>query len=135
MRNFVQAGVVTALVLIVGSLVVSFIARARHEANRISCKNNLRMLGLSLHNYHDTAGRLPAGTKPADNLPPEQRWSWQFELIPYLYGIMDSDWHQARKRPGWELEENAAAVNVRWPVFLCQANPNQGTDNAPGLTH
>ena len=135
MRKLVQAGVVTLLVLIGGSLLVAFILRARHTANRIACHNNLRQIGVALHNYHDTKGRLPSGTKPADVLAPEQRLSWQFELVPYIEAWMDPAWQRAHKSSRWDIEENRQVVSMPIRIYLCPSNANQATPGSPGLAH
>src|SRR3954469_10165635 len=49
-----------------------------HEAaRRAQCVNNLKGIGIALHNYHEAHGEFPAGTVANPALAPEQRLSWQ----------------------------------------------------------
>ncbi|MCP4506467.1 MAG: DUF1559 domain-containing protein [Fuerstiella sp.] len=77
----VQSGVaVPALV----ALLLPAVQQARMAARRTESRNNLRQLGLAMHNYHDTFSHLPIGTQPDTNLTPEQRLSFLYSILPYI---------------------------------------------------
>ncbi len=86
--------------------------------------NNMKMLGLSLHNFHDTFGHFPAGTRPVDDekLKPEQRSSWLVSVLPYLEQA--ALYNQIHANKGvWNAEEYRDSVTVRIPTYLNPAIP------------
>lgn len=79
--------VVGASVLVIAFL-LSAIERAREAALRSESKNNLKQIGLALHNYHDTFATLPpGGIVNADGVPYH---CWTTSLDPYLWS---SPWY------------------------------------------
>ncbi|MBC8114570.1 MAG: DUF1559 domain-containing protein, partial [Candidatus Saccharimonas sp.] len=73
-----------AVVAVLVALLLPAVQQAREAARRAQSKNNLKMIGLALHNYHDTHKQFPPGTLPSQKLKPEERQSWIVALLPFL---------------------------------------------------
>ncbi|MGY8768665.1 MAG: DUF1559 family PulG-like putative transporter [Pirellulales bacterium] len=90
--TLVELLVVIAIIGILIALLLPAVQQAREAARRIQCSNNLKQLGLALHNYHDTFKKFPPGGLWGNDLPwlpggggtnPE-RGSVHVHLLPFL---------------------------------------------------
>jgi prepilin-type N-terminal cleavage/methylation domain-containing protein len=65
--TLIELLVVIAIIAILIALLLPAVQQAREAARRSQCKNNMKQLGLALHNYHDTFLRFPPGMVVAGN--------------------------------------------------------------------
>jgi prepilin-type processing-associated H-X9-DG protein len=102
------------------ALLLPAVQQAREAARRTQSMNNLKMLGIAVHNYHDSFNSFPSGTVASQTLKPNERLSWAASLLPFLeeatvYSTLDT------KQP-WNSQANSAALQATLSVFQ---NPSQ----------
>jgi prepilin-type N-terminal cleavage/methylation domain-containing protein len=85
--TLIELLVVIAIIAILIALLLPAVQQAREAARRTQCKNNLKQLGLAIHNYHDTYRKLPVLTHrdQANNAAgAEGGWAWSVSLLPFI---------------------------------------------------
>jgi len=94
----------TAGVPVLVSLLLPAVQQAREAARRTQSKNNLKQIGLAMHNYHDVWGNFPGGTVENDDLKPEERLGWAVSILPYL--DQANVYNGVQLEAGWEDQED-----------------------------
>ncbi len=140
--TLIELLVVIAIIAILIALLLPAVQQAREAARRSSCKNNMKQIGLALHNYHDTHRTFPPSyvdNYPAGAVFQNNDLGWSTFLLPFLdqaplynnisgSGAMDVDWTTIAA-----MTTGATAyAKVVLPAFICPSDPMEGVNTKIG---
>lgn len=127
--TLIELLVVIAIIAILVALLLPAVQQAREAARRSSCKNNLKQIGIALHNYHDTYSCFPSAgyRQPGGEAGP----SWFVGLLPQLeqgpaFDQLTFDGTDFGGERG--VDRNWQTLSqLRVPGLLCPSSPMQTT--------
>lgn len=130
--TLIELLVVIAIIAILIALLLPAVQQAREAARRTQCRNNLKQLGLALHNYESTHLTFPMGRVPVPSPSPQptvggsvlsasnQRDRWHSGMAMILPYIDQSNvYNQYNFSYRWNNAVNSAAVRTPISAFLC----------------
>ncbi len=149
--TLIELLVVIAIIAILVALLLPAVQQAREAARRSSCKNNLKQIGLALHNYHDTFKVFPPGyigdfghfsnsggtpvVHPKGNTNNVAQWNWTAFVAPMMeqgaaYDFLGvSDRHGAAAIDDWANTQST----FQTPVSAFRCPSDAGPDTGRGL--
>src|SRR3954467_6842984 len=143
--TLIELLVVISIIAVLIALLLPAVQSAREAARRAQCINNLKQIGLALHNYHSSQDTFPIGTvyassryNPAD--PQYSLWtSWSAHALMSQYLEQGAVYSSMNFSHGPTVQvsdsdfivgpNNPTVLNMKVSTFMCPSDPNVGNQN------
>ena len=123
--SLVELLVVIAIIGVLIALLLPAVQQAREAARNMSCKNNMKQLGIALHNYHDVHGEMPPGAIGWG----ASEGNWKQPRVPFVRHMLDFIEQGARSdlwddKLAWHAQpsENHEELFGYLPIWSCPSD-------------
>jgi prepilin-type N-terminal cleavage/methylation domain-containing protein len=133
--TLIELLVVIAIIAILIALLLPAVQQAREAARRTQCKNNMKQLGLALHNYHDVSNYFPLNSAYAAGQPVMNR-SGFVGMLPFI--DQAPMYNQMNMSLKGTVAPNLAFTQQPLPALICPSDKtgvkvdHNGFDQSPG---
>jgi prepilin-type N-terminal cleavage/methylation domain-containing protein/prepilin-type processing-associated H-X9-DG protein len=117
--TLIELLVVIAIIGILIALLLPAVQKVRDAAARISCSNNLKQIGLALHNYHDTYGTFPPGQHVVGG---KYYANWAIMILPYIeQNTLAAQYDNTMPN---DAPDNQLVRHTFVKIYTCPVDPN-----------
>jgi prepilin-type N-terminal cleavage/methylation domain-containing protein/prepilin-type processing-associated H-X9-DG protein len=140
--TLIELLVVIAIIAVLIALLLPAVQSAREAARRIQCTNNMKQIGLALHNYHAANNSFPMGGTaqydPSSGSPPQGPYEWEnyssfAMMLPFLEQAPVFNSCNLQLSPdtggGYAQAWNSTPYYTKLNAFLCPSDPYSGVQN------
>jgi prepilin-type N-terminal cleavage/methylation domain-containing protein len=117
--TLIELLVVIAIIATLVALLLPAVQQAREAARRTSCKNNLKQIGIAMHNFHDTYNKLPPGylgpPKGGYGVPGGQQYfTWHVYILPFIEQSAIYDRMPFQKYVSVDITKESMGEDIWW---------------------
>jgi prepilin-type N-terminal cleavage/methylation domain-containing protein/prepilin-type processing-associated H-X9-DG protein len=123
--TLIELLVVIAIIAILIALLMPAVQRVRESAQRAQCLNNLKQIGLGLHNHHDAKRTLPPGGMQTGVNGTVCYTNWAIEILPYIEQKNLYNLYNQLQVNTWP-QNNQLVGQKQVPIYDCPSDNNVG---------